>query len=161
MSLKDYRLTTPTGTRILAVKVPEDADNYFSGNNGKDWIMSFYNSKHERSDVILPKDCIEVDILGCITNNVVEFDCSSMVDFDGDSKYRDYLVRDYQLNTPSDSFLSFLHSKGVVTENKYGKEPPKYDVSKGDGSATKFLEWKNEESKVWKKILILKLKDNG
>lgn len=41
---------------------------------------------------------------------------------------------------------------GTVKEvNPHGKEQPKYDVSKSDGSAYKFIEWQQAEQnrKVW------------
>lgn len=156
------------GITILFVEVPEDGKDFYINNVGcirysvGGWSKCI---EPEEMGVYLNKD--EYEILGKSTE-LSEEQMKEIVDVDKEASYWDdeheeYYVN-YNINGKSDryvfssvqkSYLSLLEANGIVDRNPLGDIAPEYDVSKSDGGAYKFLDWKKAQSKV-KHYLVLK-----
>ena len=140
---------------LVAVQVPEEAQDAYI-----DYGFLIYNlgedPPYEYSEPLVG----HYRFLGLCTSSGPEFDAEGYVERHPNGLWLNYeqtdpLASDGFVDTSDSSFLSLMQSAGCYFENPLGSEAPKYDVSKDDGSASRYLDWTAAQSQSSPKWAIL------
>lgn len=152
LTINPTKMTELKDSGLMAIEVPEDAHDFYLMSN-KQWVL--YRTKTSNMEIIKGKS--KCDLIGYCTADEISFDPVDVVDMDkysvGWRNYND----DSILPNPEESFRSLLTANGVLFVNPYGKIMP-FATDNDAGTEREYIErdWQQAESKLVKKVLILK-----